>query len=113
MEMRNIYKFRYNNRLYIADLDWFRLVEVDQIVWEVVELSSTLEEQELIDQLSRNYPRESVIESLKWLANFQSSGIVFQDASRARTSETKGNRLRIYVPQGKNEWFLDPDSKSF
>ena len=110
--MHNIYKFSHNNRLYIADLSRFQLVEVNQIVWEAVELSSTLGVQELIDQLSQNYSRESVAESLEWLANFQNEGTVFQISSWTNTPDTKRSLLRIYVPQGMNEWFSDPESIS-
>lgn len=110
--MLNIYKFKHNDRLYIVDLDWFRLVEVNQIVWEAVELFSQLEAEELIDHLSQSYPRDSVTDSLKWLADFQRDTIVSQNALLKSTLETEDNRLRIYVPQGRNEWFSDPESIS-
>ena len=110
--MINIYKFKYNDRLYIVDLDGFRLVEVNQIVWEAVELSSTLEAEALIDHLSENYPRESVTESLEWLANFQRDKVVSQNRVWESPLGKKDNRLRIYVPQGKNEWFSDLESIS-
>ena len=110
--MINIYKFKYNDRLYIVDLDGFRLVEVNQIVWEAVELSSTLEAEALIDHLSENYPRESVTESLEWLANFQRDKVVSQNRIWESPLGKKDNRLRIYVPQGKNEWFSDLESIS-
>lgn len=110
--MFNIYKFKYNDRLYIVDLDWFRLVEVNQVIWEAVELSSTLEVEELIDHLGQNYPRDSVSESLEWLANFQRDRVVSQQVLSDGPLGAAADRLRIYVPQGKNEWFSDPESIS-
>ena len=65
-----LHKFRHNDRLYIADLYRFRLVEVNQIAWDIVELASTLETEALITHLSQIYPREVVLETLKLLADF-------------------------------------------
>ena len=50
-KIHHLHKFRHNNKLYIADLDQFRLIEVDQIAWDVVELSPTLETDALIAHL--------------------------------------------------------------
>ena len=107
-----LHKFRQDKKLYIADLDVFRLVEVNQIAWETVELCTTLETQELINQLSQTYPKDFVLETLKLLGNFQSNGLIFYPPSRTIPSVQDENRLRIYVPQSKDKWFLNPESIS-
>ena len=76
-KIHHLHKFRHNNRLYIADLDRFRLIEVDQIAWDVVELSPTLETEALIAHLSQTYPTELVLETLELLGDFQSNGMIF------------------------------------
>ncbi len=111
-QTHHLYKFRQNDQLYIVDLDLFRLVEVNQIAWEAVELCTTLETQRLIDQLSQTYPRELVLATLNLLGNFQSNGMIFYSASWKSPSARDENRLRIYVPQSKDEWFSDPESIS-
>jgi len=98
--------------LYIADLDLFQLIEVNNITWDIVSLCSMQETQQIIDQLSQTYPQELVLETLKLLDNFQSNGIIFSPRSGLAPSNIGGNRLRIYVPQGRNEWFSDPESIS-
>lgn len=108
----HLHKFRHDDKLYIADLDRFRLVEVNQIAWEVVEFSSMLETEELIDHLNQTYPSELVLETLKLLGNFQSNDVIFYSPSWAGFPAPDKTRLSIYVPQGKNEWFLDPESIS-
>lgn len=108
----HLHKFRHNDNLYIADLDRCRLVEVNQIAWDAVESSPTLETEALIAHLSQTYPRELVIETLKLLGDFQSSGLIFYPPSWTSPSVRDENRLRIYVPQSKNEWFSDPESIS-
>ncbi len=107
-----LHKFKDNNRLYIADLNRFQLVEVNQIAWDTVELSPTLETKELITHLSQTYPRELVLETLELLGDFQSNGLIFSHPSWTSASVQDENRLRIYVPQSKDEWFSDPESIS-
>ena len=111
-QTHTLYKFSQDEKLYIVDLDFFRLVEVNQIAWEAVELCTTLETQELINQLSQTYLKDLVLETLKLLGNFQSNGVVFYPYSWTNPPAQDENRLRIYVPQSKDKWFLNPESIS-
>ena len=108
----HLHKFRHNDRLYIADLNQFKLVEVNQIAWDVVELFPTLKTEELIVRLSQIYSRELVLETLELLGSFQDTGLIFYFPSRVPLPDSMSDRLKIYVPQGKNEWVLDPESIS-
>ncbi len=112
VQTHHLHKFKYNGRLYIADLDRFRLIEINQIAWDVVELCPVLETEALITNLSRTYPRELVLETLKLLADFQNNGLIFYPPSRTSPPVENKNRLRIYVPQSKDAWFVDPESIS-
>ena len=111
-KVHHVHKFKHNDRLYIADLDHFRLVEINQIAWEVVELSPTMDTQGLIDQLSHPYPRELVLQTLEMLGDFQSNDVIFYPSSWTRPPTRDENRLKVYVPQSRDEWFLDPESIS-
>ena len=112
VETHRLHKFRYNDRLYLVDLNLFRLVEVNQIAWDIVELSATLETPGLIDRLSTTYPKQSVIETLKALERLQDNDCIFYSSSRKRTPKHIRDRLKIYVPQSKEAWFMDPESIS-
>lgn len=112
VQTHRLHKFRHNDKLYIADLDLFQLIEVNEIVWDVVDLCPIQETQSLIDQLSQVYSRELVLETLKLLDSFQSNGLIFYPISGMNSFATDENRLKIYVPQSRDEWFLDPESIS-
>ena len=112
VQTHHLHKFRCKEKLYIADLDLFRLIEVNEIAWNVVDLCSTLETQGLIDQLSQTYPKELVLTTLESLGELQSSGLIFYPFSWTNHLARDENRLKIYVPQSKDEWFLDPESIS-
>lgn len=105
-----LHKFRHKDRLYLADLNLFRLIEVNQIAWDAVELSVTLKTPELIDHLSKIYPKPSVIETLEALGDLQNKDYIFYSDSEAPAPTEIGDRLKIYVPQSKQEWFRDPAS---
>lgn len=105
-----LHKFRHNDRLYFADLNLFQLVEINQIAWDAVELSATLETLELIDQLSKTYPKQSVIETLESLGELQDKGRIFYSPSEKDSPPQVRDRFKIYVPQSKGEWFMDPES---
>ena len=104
------HKFRRNDRLYLADLSLFRLVEVNQIAWDAVELSATLETPGLIEQLSKTYPKQSVIETLEALGELQDNGCIFYSHSADSSFAQIRDRFKIYVPQSKENWFRDPES---
>ena len=112
VQVHHLHKFRYNDRLYIADLNRFQLVEINQIAWDIIELSSTLETEVLIAHLSQTYPRELVLETLEVLGDFQSSDVIFYPPSWTGLPNSEDDRLRIYVPQSRDGWFLDPESIS-
>ena len=112
IKTHHLHKFKHNDRLYIADLDLFRLVEVNQIVWDAVELATTLDFEKLVDELNQTYPQELVLENLKLLGDFQRNGIIFQPSSEVYSIRANSDRLKIYVPQSTNEWFLNPESIS-
>ena len=80
-KVHRVHKFKHNDRLYIADLDMFRLIEINQIAWDVVELFPTMDTQGLIDQLSYTYPRELVLQTLESLGDFQSNAVIFYPSS--------------------------------
>lgn len=112
-KLHHLHKFRQDDKLYVADLDRFRIVEINQIAWDTLELSSTLKIEELIDHLNQTYPSKLVLETLKkLLGNFQNNDVIFCSPSWTGFPTPDKTRLSIYVPQGKNEWFLDPESIS-
>ena len=108
----HLHKFKRNDRLFIADLDRFRLIEVNHIAWDATELASTLETEALIVHLSRTYPRELVHETLELLGDFQTKDIIFRSPARTSPPTQNENRLGIYVPQGRDKWFSDLESIS-
>ncbi len=53
-----------------------------------------------------------MLETLELLSDFQSTDVIFYLHPWIPPPDSKNDRLRIYVPQGRNEWFLDPESIS-
>lgn len=55
--LHRVHKFRHDNRLYIADLERFRLLEVNEVAWDAMVLSSTLDTETLgeLQELPRRF----------------------------------------------------------
>ncbi len=106
----HIHKFKHDDKFYVADLSRFMIVEINQIAWDALELAPILETQELINQLSQTYDRNLVLETLELLGDFQSNGLIFSLPSWGGLPAADSERLKIYVPQSKDSWFLNPET---
>ena len=112
VQTHHLHRFKHNDQLYVVDLYRFQLVKINQIAWDIIGLSSTLETEALIAHLSQTYPRELVLKTLEVLGDFQSSDVIFYPPSWTGLPNSEDDRLRIYVPQSRDGWFVDPESIS-
>lgn len=109
VQTHHYHKFTDKDRLYIVDLCRLRLIEVNHIAWDAVELVSQFETEALINHLSQTYPRKLVLETLKLLGDLQNNDLIFYSSLDAPRRVRDENRLKIYVPQSRDEWFSDPE----
>ena len=97
----NLYKFRRDNRMYVADLSQCLVLEIDDIVWEILDLCPSFSSEEIIEELGKAYETESVIEALNSLAIMERQGLLFsnlESISPALGSKGMG-KLKILVLQ--------------
>ena len=97
----HLHKFRQGNRMYVADLMQCVVLEIDNIVWEVLDLCPVLSSEEIIERLGKKYDSDLVIAALDSLATMEERGILFSNlessppALRAETTQ----KLKILVLQ--------------
>lgn len=75
----NLHKFRRDNRMYVADLSQCIVLEIDNIVWEILDLCSHFSSEEIIEALGEKYGPESVIAALNSLATMEQQGLLFSN----------------------------------
>ena len=97
----HLHKFRQGDRMYVADLSQCLVLEIDNIVWEILELCPSFSSEEIIERLGRKYDTDLVIEALDSLAVMEQRGILFSNLKTdtpASEKKTSG-RLKILVLQ--------------
>ena len=75
----NLHKFRRDNRMYVVDLSQCVVLEIDNIVWEILDLCSHFSSEEIIEALGKKYAPESVIDALSSLATMEHQGLLFSN----------------------------------
>ena len=97
----HLHKFRQGNRMYVADLSQCVVLEIDSIVWEILDLCPSFSGEEIIEALGKKYGSESVIAALNSLATMEQQGILFsnlENSSSVLETETP-QKLKILVLQ--------------
>ncbi len=98
----HLHKFRQgNHRMYVADLSQCLVLEIDNIVWEILDLCPSFSGEEIIEALGKKYGSESVIAALNSLATMEQHGILFsnlESSPPALGAETT-QKLKILVLQ--------------
>ena len=75
----HLHKFRQGNRMYVADLSQCLVLEIDNIVWDILDLCPSFSSEEIIETLEKKYGSESVIEALESLVTLEARGVLFSN----------------------------------
>ena len=87
--------------MYVADLSQCLVLEIDNIVWEILDLCSYFSSEEIIEELGNKYDTELIIAALNSLATMDQQGLLFSNldiSSPALETETP-QKLKILVLQ--------------
>ena len=100
--LQNVHKFRHDDRMYVTDVVQCKVLEIDAITWDILELCASSTSDEIIDRLGEKYSQDEVTEALESLAEVEQSGLLFftLDGRSAATTTVAERRLRILVAQG-------------
>lgn len=95
----HLHKFRQGDRMYVADLSQCLVLEIDNIVWDILDLCSTNPSEDIIETLGKKYSSEFVVEALESLATLEQQGLLFsnlENSPPALESKATG-KLKILV----------------
>ena len=97
----HLHKFRQGNRMYVADLSQYLVLEIDNIIWEILDLCPFFSSEEIVEELEKKCGSESVVTALNSLATMEARGLLFSNLERNRsaTKTDTAQRLKILVLQ--------------
>ena len=99
--LQNVHKFRHGDRMYVTDVLQCKVLEIDAVTWDILELCTSSTSEKIIDRLSEKYSEQEVIEALESLAEVEQSGLLFSTLDGGVSTPTVADRrLRILVAQG-------------
>lgn len=98
-QLHNIYFFKSeDSKLYVADLDECKVLEIDKLTWDVLEMCSFNTTDQIIEHLKGNYSEDEIVECLQTLQDVEESGFLFGTSS-IKASQTDGDRMKIFAPK--------------
>ena len=89
----HLHKFRQRDRMYVADLSQCVVLEIDNVVWEILDLCPSFSSEEIIEGLGKKYGSELVIAALNSLATMEQQGFLFSNL------ESSSPALETEIPQ--------------
>jgi len=94
----HLHKFRRGQRMYVADLNQCVVLEIDNIVWEILDLCPTVSSEEIIETLGDKYDTTLVVDALNSLATLEAQGILFSNLE-SLPAAPQNRRMKILVLQ--------------
>ncbi len=97
----HLHKFRQDSRMYVADLSQCLVLEIDNIVWEILDLCPSFSSEEIIERLGEKYDSDLVIEALDSLATMETRGLLFSnfESGSPALGSKADEKLKILVLQ--------------
>lgn len=98
-KLHNIYKFEVDDKLYIADIDQYEVLEIDRLTWDILSFCSSFTTDEIIENLSEKYPENEIVSCLQTLKEVEESGLLFGAASQKPVKQS--DRMKILAPKSR------------
>ncbi len=99
-QFRDIHRFDADGKLYVADLDACQILEIDQLTWDILEVCSTYDNDQILAHLRGSYAEGEIIDGLQALADIEKDGLIFSSEAR-QVSEMPSSRMKILAPRIK------------
>lgn len=108
MEKPQIHLFKYNEGIYLFDINTCTPLEINNIAYSVLELYGTIDNNEIIQRLAPQYSEDEVISVLEDIAMLKEKGLLyssqyeFRPVSPHEASDVKIRQMLLMVAQDCN-----------
>ncbi|RKY05381.1 hypothetical protein DRP77_01155 [Candidatus Poribacteria bacterium] len=98
-KLHDIYKFEIDDRLFVADLDRCEVLEIDKLVWDILDICDSLDAEQIIETLGDRYTEDEIMEALQSLEKMEEYGLIFGESPSH--AEERGGRMKILAPRSR------------
>ncbi len=92
-----IHKFKKNGKLYVADLLECQVLEIDELTWDILELCSFWNDEQIISHLKLSYSEADILDALDALKALEEEGLLFHRSASGASKPI--NRPKIFAPK--------------
>ena len=93
-----LHKFASGDSLYVVDIDARQVLEINSLIWDILERCSQYANDEIIEQLESTYSIQDILQAFEILAFQEKQGLIFASEAAHFSLSAKQQRLRIFVP---------------
>ena len=93
-----LYKFTSGDSLYVVDIEARQVLEINSLVWDVLERCGQHTNNEIIEQLELKYNKQDILQTFEDLELLGKEGLIFTSEATHSDTLDKQQRLRIFVP---------------
>ena len=93
-----LHKFASGDSLYVVDIEARQVLEINSLIWDILERCSQCANDEIIEQLESTYNTEDILQAFEILAFQEKQGLIFAPEAAHSSTSAKKQRLRIFVP---------------
>lgn len=93
-----LHKFASGDSLYLVDIDARQVLEINSLIWDILERCSQYANDEIIEQLEPTYSPQDILQAFEILAFQEKQGLIFASETAYSSPSARQQRLRIFVP---------------
>ena len=96
--IHQLYKFASGDSLYVVDIDARQVLEIDSLIWDILERCSRCTNDEIVEQLEPKYKKQDILHAFEILEFQEKQGLIFASDVTLPRASTQQQKLRIFVP---------------
>ena len=99
MRSHEIQRFRVDERLYVTDVEVGKVLEIDEVIWDVIEYCDSATNDEIVATLSEKYSEDEIYAAFEALGEAQREGLLFPMEAEQTSPVSPGLSEANVMPQ--------------
>ena len=93
-----LHKFASGDSLYVVDIEARQVLEINSLIWDVLDRCSRYTNNEILEQLEPKYNKQDILQVFQNFELLEKQGLIFTSGGTLPSRSAKQQRLRIFLP---------------